>query len=163
EPEAGSDPARIRTTAARDGDHYVINGYKRFITNAQHADFIQLMASTDRSKGARGITAFLVDVDTPGAKIVRAQPTRMDDAPCEIAFDDVRIPASKRIAGEGDGFRLAQDWINTGRVRHGARGLGVIRRCLEMAASYAKQRVTFGQPLADRQAVQWMLVDSYMD
>jgi acyl-CoA dehydrogenase len=163
EPDAGSDPAGIRTTAVRDGDHYVINGYKRFITNAQHADFIQLMASTDRSKGARGITAFLVDMDMPGVRIVRAQPTMMDDEPCEIALDDVRVPASRRIANEGDGFRLAQDWINTGRVRHGARGLGVIRRCLEMAASYAKQRVTFGQPLASRQAVQWMLVDSYMD
>jgi acyl-CoA dehydrogenase len=163
EPDAGSDPAGIKTTAVFDGDYYVINGYTRFITNAQHADFIQLMASTDRSKGARGITAFLVDIDLPGVTIVRAQPTMMDDEPCEIAFDNVRVPASKRIAREGDGFKLAQDWINTGRVRHGARGLGVIQRCLEMAASYAKQRVTFGQPLADRQAVQWMLVDSYMD
>ncbi|AMN41589.1 acyl-CoA dehydrogenase family protein [Rhodoplanes sp. Z2-YC6860] len=163
EPDAGSDPAGIKTTAVRDGDHYVINGYKRFITNAQHADFIQLMASTDRSKGARGITAFLVDINTPGVSIVRAQPTMMDDEPCELAFDNVRIPVSKRIANEGDGFKMAQDWINTGRVRHGARGLGVIQRCLEMSVSYAQQRVTFGQPLANRQAVQWMLVDSYMD
>lgn len=163
EPDAGSDPAAIRTTAVRDGDCYVINGYKRFITNAGNADFIQLLASTDRSKGARGITAFLVDIDTPGVTLVRSQPMMMDDAPYEIAFDNVRVPVSKRIANEGEGFKLAQDWINTGRVRHGARGLGVIQRCLEMATAYAKQRVTFGQRLSERQAIQWMLVDSYID
>lgn len=163
EPDAGSDPAAIKTTAVRDGDYYIINGYKRFITNANHADFIQLMASTDRSKGARGITAFLVDVDTPGVTLVRAQPTMMDDAPYEIAFDNVRVPVANRIANEGEGFKLAQDWINTGRVRHGARGIGVIQRCLEMATTYAKQRVTFGQRLSERQAVQWMLVDSYIE
>src|SRR6185312_15529306 len=138
-------------------------GYKRFITNAQHADFIQLMASTDRSKGSHGITAFLVDMNTPGVSIVRSQPTMMDDEPCELAFDNVRVPASKRIANEGDGFKLAQDWINTGRVRHGARALGVIQRCLEMGASYAKQRTTFGKRLSERQAIQWMLTDAYMD
>ena len=163
EPDAGSDPAGIRGTAVRDGDYYVINGYKRFITNAQHSDFVQLLVSTDRSKGPRGISAFLVDLDTPGVSIVRAQPTMMDDEPCELAFDNVRVHASKLIGREGDGFKLAQDWINTGRIRHGARALGVIRRCLEMATDYAKQRVTFGKPIADRQAVQWMMVDSHLD
>jgi acyl-CoA dehydrogenase len=163
EPDAGSDPAGIRSTAVRDGDDYVINGYKRFITNAQHADFVQVLASVDRSKGGRGITAFLVDMDTPGVTIVRAQPTMMDDEPCELAFDNVRVPAAKRIGAEGEGFKLAQDWINAGRIRHGARGLGVIQRCLEMGVSYAKQRVTFGKKLAERQAVQWMLVDAYID
>jgi acyl-CoA dehydrogenase len=163
EPEAGSDPSAMRTTAVRDGDHYVINGYKRFITNAQHSDFVQLFASTDRSKGAKGITAFLVDMDTPGVSIVRAEPTMMDDEPCELAFDNVRVPVGNRIGEEGKGFKLAQDWINAGRIRHGARGLGVIERCLELGASYAKQRVTFGRPLAERQAIQWMLVDSYVE
>jgi acyl-CoA dehydrogenase len=163
EPDAGSDPAGIRSTAVRDGDHYVINGYKRFITNAQHSDFVQLLVSTDRSMGARGISAFLVDMDTPGVSIVRAQPTMMDDEPCELAFDNVRVHESKLIGREGDGFKLAQDWINTGRIRHGARALGVIRRCLELATDYSKQRVTFGRPIADRQAVQWMMVDSHLD
>jgi acyl-CoA dehydrogenase len=163
EPDAGSDPAAIRSTAVREGDWYVINGYKRFITNAQHADFVQLLVSTDKSKGARGISAFLVDMDTPGVSIVRAQQTMMDDEPCELAFDNVRVHASKLIGREGDGFKLAQDWINTGRIRHGARGLGVMRRCLEMGTDYAKQRETFGRKLADRQAVQWMLVDTHLD
>jgi acyl-CoA dehydrogenase len=163
EPDAGSDPSGIRTTAVRDGDHYVINGYKRFISNALKANFAQVMATVDRSKRAKGITTFLVDMDTPGVKIVRTQPTMMDDEPCEIAFDNVRVPAAKRVGEEGEGFKFAQDWINVGRIRHGARALGVIERCLELATSYAKQRVTFGKPLADRQAVQWMLVDCYVE
>jgi acyl-CoA dehydrogenase len=163
EPEAGSDPGNLRTTAIRDGEYYIINGYKRFITNAQNADFAQVMASTDRASGSKGISAFLVDMDSPGVTIVRAEQTMMDDAPCELAFDNVRVPAKNLIGSEGEGFKLAQDWINVGRVRHGARGLGVIQRCLEMGAAYAKDRVTFRQPLAKRQAIQWMLVDSYID
>ncbi len=163
EPDAGSDPTMIRTIAIRHGDHYIINGYKRFITNAQDAHFIQLFASTDRSKGGRGISAFLVDKDQPGVAITRVMKTIMDDEPCEIAFDDVKVPVSKRIGEEGQGFKLAQEWLTVGRLRLGARALGVIERCLEMSVKYAKQRVTFGEPLANRQAIQWMLVDSYQD
>ena len=163
EPDAGGDPASMRTTAVRDGDDYVINGYKRFITAAKSADFGQVIAVTDRNKGARGgISAFLVDMNTPGVTVVRAQKTMMDDEPYEVAFDNVRVPAWKRIGAEGDGFKVGQTWITAGRIRHGARALGVMERCLEMGASYAKQRVTFGKPLADRQAIQAMLVDSYV-
>ena len=163
EPDAGSDPTMMRATAVRDGDHYIINGYKRFITNAQSASFVQLFAYTDRSKGGRGISAFLVDMDQPGVTIARVVKTIMDDEPCEIAFDNVRVPEWKRIGGEGDGFRLGQQWLTIGRLRLGARSLGVMERCLEMSAKYAQQRITFGQPLASRQAIQWMLVDSYQD
>jgi acyl-CoA dehydrogenase len=163
EPDAGSDPTMMRSTAVRDGDYYTLNGYKRFITNAQDADFVQVFAYTDRSKGGRGISAFLVDMDQPGVKITRIMKTIMDDEPCEIAFDNVKVPAWKRIGEEGQGFKLAQEWLTVGRIRHGARALGVIERCLEMSARYAKQRVTFGQPLSERQTIQWMLVDSYQD
>lgn len=164
EPDAGGDPGGIRTTAVRDGDDYIINGYKVFITNAQAADFAQVMAVTDPKKGRRGgISAFLVDMDTPGLTIAREQQTMMGDRPCELAFDNVRVPASALIGQEGKGFELAQDWINQGRIRHGARAIGVIERCLEMAVSYASQRKTFGKLLSERQAVQWMLVDSYLD
>jgi acyl-CoA dehydrogenase len=163
EPEAGSDPSGLRTTAVREGRHYIINGYKRFISNARKADFAQVMATVDPTKRARGITTFLVDMDTPGVKIIRSQPTMMDDEPCEIAFDNVKVPEENRVGEEGEGFKFAQDWINVGRIRHGARALGVIERCLEMATSYAKQRVTFGKPLSERQAIQWMLVDSFVD
>jgi len=164
EPDAGGDPGAMRTTAVRHGDEYVINGTKRFITNADASDFAQVFAATDREKGSRGgISAFLVDMDTPGIKLLRQQETMMDDRPWEIAFDDVRVPAENLIGEEGEGFKHAQNWISEGRVRHGARGIGVIERCLELGASYAKQRGTFGQPLADRQAVQWMLVDMYTE
>lgn len=164
EPDAGGDPAGLRSTAVRDGDHYVINGMKRFITSADEADFAQVIAATDREKGARGgISAFLVDMNTPGVKLLRPQVTMMNDRPWEIAFEDVRVPVENLIGEEGDGFKFAQNWINTGRIRHGARGMGVIERCLELGASYAKQRVTFGKPLADRQSVQWMLVDMHTE
>jgi acyl-CoA dehydrogenase len=164
EPDAGSDPGAMRTTAVRKGDHYVINGYKRWITNAQTADFLQLVAATDRSKGSRGgLSMFLVDTETPGVKIVRATPTMMDDMPYEIALDDVVIPAENLIGKEGDGMRQAQSWITAGRLYQACRGLGVAQRCIDLAVNYARQRVTFGAPLADRQAVQFMIADSFAE
>ncbi len=164
EPDAGGDPASMRTTAERDGDQYVINGMKRFITGGDSADFAQVVCVTDKEKGARGgISCLLVDMDTPGIEIVRRQETMMDDLPCEIGFQDVRVPVGNLIGNEGDGFRMAQSWITFGRMRHGALGLGTMERCLELGARYARQRVTFGQPLAERQAVQWMLVDTYAE
>lgn len=164
EPDAGSDPAAIRTTARRDGENYVINGTKRFISNAADADFFQVIAATDREKGARGgISTFLVDRDTPGVTLLREQELITDDRPWEILFEDARVPAVNLVGAEGEGFKFAQSWITTGRIRHAARAMGVIERCLEMAASYADERQTFGQKLAERQAVQWMLVDMYTD
>jgi acyl-CoA dehydrogenase len=164
EPDAGSDPGGMRTTAVREADHYVINGVKRFITGAGHADFMQLIAATDRAKGSRGgISCFIVDMDTPGVKIGTRYQTMMGDAPWEIVLENVRVPVSHRVGQEGEGMRFGQQWLNIGRVKHGARALGVAERCLEMASSYAKQRSTFGRPLADRQAVQWMLADMFIE
>ena len=164
EADAGSDPAAMRTTAVRDGDSYVINGVKRFITNADEADFAQVFAVTDPEKRARGgITGFLVDMDTPGVKVTASYDLMVDDKPCEIVFDNVRVPLANRIGNEGDGFKQAQSWLNSGRIRHGARSLGVIERCLELGTAYAKQRRTFGALLAERQSVQWPLTDIYMD
>ncbi len=163
EPDAGGDPASMRTTAVRHNDHYVINGVKRFITGADEAHYAQLIAATDRTKGSHGgITAFIVDMKSPGVRLLRSQELVIDDRPWEIAFDNVKVSVNDRIGEEGDGFRHAQHWLNVGRIRHGARSLGVIERCLELGASYAKQRVTFGKPLAERQAVQWMLADMFM-
>jgi len=164
EADAGSDPAAMRTMAVRDGDHYVINGVKRFITNADEADFAQVFAVTDPEKRARGgITGFLVDMNTPGVKVTASYDLMIDDKPCEIVFDNVRVPVGNRIGKEGEGFKQAQSWINSGRIRHGARSLGVIERCMELAIPYAKQRKTFGAYLAERQSVQWPLIDMYMD
>ena len=164
EADAGGDPGSMRTTAVRDGGDYVINGTKRFITGADEADFAQVFAVTDPEKGSRGgISGFLVDMDTSGIKLLRAQEMVMDDRPWEIALEDVRVPISNLIGEEGEGFKFAQNWISAGRIRHGARGMGVIERCLELGAGYAKQRITFGKPLAERQAVQWMLVDMHTE
>jgi len=164
EPDAGSDPGGMRTVAVRDGDHYVINGVKRFITAAGESDFMQLMVATDRSKGSRGgISCFIVDMDTPGVKLGACYETMMGDKPWEIVLENVRVPITHRVGEEGDGMRFGQQWLNIGRVKHGARALGVAERCLEMATTYAKQRSTFGRPLADRQAVQWMLADMFIE
>ncbi|HTV37267.1 MAG TPA: acyl-CoA dehydrogenase family protein [Xanthobacteraceae bacterium] len=164
EPDAGSDPGNMRTTAVRDGDFYVINGVKRFITGAGESDFMQLMAATDRAKGSHGgISCFIVDMNTPGVKLTAQYSTMMGDRPWEIVLENVRVPVSHRVGEEGEGFGHAQKWLNGGRIKHGARALGVTERCLEMASAYAKQRSTFGRPLADRQAVQWMLADMYIE
>jgi acyl-CoA dehydrogenase len=163
EADAGSDPAAMRTNAVRDGDHYVINGVKRFITGADEADFVQVFAVTDPEKRARGgISGFLVDMNTPGVRVAASYDLMVDDKPCEIVFENVRVPAANLIGQEGEGFRLAQNWINAGRIRHGARSLGVIERCFELGSAYAKQRKTFGAPLAQRQAVQWMILDMHI-
>lgn len=162
EPDAGGDPGQMRTTAIRDGDHYVINGSKRFILHAKNADFIQLVAATDRSKGSRGgLTVFLVDMDMPGVAITGQSKHMMGEITYEISFDDVRVPVKNRIGEEGEGMKHAQSWISASRVYQAARGLGVASRCLEMMATYAKQRVTFGRPLASRQAIQFMVADLF--
>jgi acyl-CoA dehydrogenase len=157
EPDAGSDPGSMRTTAVREGDHYLINGVKRFITGAGDADFMQLMVATDRAKGSRGgISCFIVDMDAPGVKLGACYETMMGDKPWEIVLENVRVPARHRVGAEGEGMRFGQQWLNIGRVKHGARALGVAER-------YAKQRSTFGSPLAERQAVQWMLADMFIE
>jgi acyl-CoA dehydrogenase len=163
EPGAGGDPAAMTTTAVRDGDVYVVNGVKRFIGFVDESDFIQLFASTDRSKGARGVTAFMVPVDTPGIRVIRQMETMMRDRPFEIAFEGVRVPVENRVGDEGSGFAYAQSWITEGRIlRHAARAIGVIERCLELGTAYSLQRNTFGAALSERQSIQWMLVDMYL-
>ena len=164
EPDAGSDPGAMRTTAVLEGNDYVINGVKRFITHADKCDFVQLMAATDRDKGSHGgISCFIVDFDTPGVTLATQYETMMGDRPWEIVFDDVRVPAGHLVGKEGEGFKLGQRWLGAGRLRHGARALGVGERCVEMMTRYAKVRVTFGKPLAERQAVQWMIADSFLE
>lgn len=154
----------MRTRAERKGSNYVINGVKRFITNADKADFAQLMAVTDPTKGARGgISCFLVDMDTPGVSISTKHQTMMGDAPCELVFDNVHVSAEKRVGEEGQGFATAQRWLNEGRIRHAAHACGAAERCLEMALDYSKQRKTFGATLSERQGVQWILADCFTE
>ncbi len=163
EPDAGSDPGAMRTVAVRDGDHYVINGVKHYI-NAGGADFMIVLAATDRAKGSHGgISAFIVDFDTPGVSRPTTYKVVTGEVLYKIVFDDVRIPAHHIILEEGKGFAIGQQSLGRARIRQGARAIGVTERCLELASSYAQQRVTFGKPISERQSIQWMLVDTYVD
>ncbi len=165
EPDAGSDPASMKTRAIKDGDHYILNGTKRFITGAAQSDYAQVIAVTDPQKGARGgVTCFIVDMKAPGVTLERVWPTMMGDMPGQILFEDARVPAANIIGGLGQGFSIAQKWIEEGRIRgHGARPVGIAQRALDMMIEYSKDRVTFGRPLSDRQAIQFMIADSAME
>ncbi len=165
EPDAGSDPANMRTRAVRDGDDFIINGTKRFITAAGRADYVQLMAVTDPEKKARGgISCFAVDLKSPGVNLERQWPAMMGEAPWQLYFENVRVPANNVIGEIGGGFSIAQKWIGEGRIRgHGARPVGIASRAIDMMIEYAKVRTTFGKPLSERQAIQFMIADSAME
>jgi len=161
EPGAGSDAAALRTTARRDGDDYVLNGNKVFITNGTHADVALVFATVDLEKKHKGITAFLVDAETPGyshgeheAKLgVNASGTT------ELAFEDLRVPASRRLGEEGDGFKIAMATLDGGRVGIAAQAVGIARGAYEDALAYAQEREQFGRPLSALQAIQFYLAD----
>jgi butyryl-CoA dehydrogenase len=161
EPEAGSDAAAQKTTAVRDGAHYMINGSKNWITNGPRADAIVLFTMTDRSAGNRGITAFLVPTDTPGFN--RAPPDRKMGISaahsCSIFFEDCRVPASNRLGKEGEGFKVAMSTLDGGRIGIAAQALGIARAALEEALAYSGERKTFGRPIREHQAIQFMLAD----
>jgi acyl-CoA dehydrogenase len=162
EPGAGSDARNIRTAAVRDGDEWVINGEKTFITGGDIADFCMVFAVTDKEKGADGgVTCFLVDREMgwTSAEI----PTMGQWGPASLAFQDVRVPHTAILGEEGRGFELAMKWIGKGRYMLPARALGACERLVEMGMEYAKQRVTFGEPIANRQAIQWMVADSAVE
>jgi len=166
EPGAGSDPANVATTAVRHGDAFVLNGTKRFIGAADRSDFAQVICrtGTDAGDGRGEISCLLVDMRSPGVELVRPWPTMMGDTPWEIRFSDVRVPAENLAGQSGAGFKLAQRWLTHGRIRnHGARSTGIAARALAMAIDYAKARETFGEPLAERQAIQFMIADSVIE
>ncbi|HEV8631606.1 MAG TPA: acyl-CoA dehydrogenase [Thermoanaerobaculia bacterium] len=161
EPGAGSDAGSLRTTARRDGDSYVLNGNKVFITNGTHADTALVFATIDAEKKHRGITAFIVPADTPGYhrggheyKLgVNASGTT------ELAFQDMRVPAAQRLGEDGEGFKVAMATLDGGRVGISAQAVGIARGAFEEAMAYAQQREQFGHPIADFQAIQFYLAD----
>jgi len=162
EPGAGSDARNIRTSARREGDEWVINGEKTFITGGNEADFAMVFAVTDPSLGADGgVTCFLVDRDMGW----KSEPidTMGEWGPASLVFDGVRVPHSAILGEEGRGFELAMRWIGKGRYLLPARALGACERLVEMGMEHARNRVTFGQPIAERQAIQWMIADSAVE
>jgi len=166
EPEAGSDAASLRTTARKDGDHYLINGTKRYITNAPHAGIFTVMARTDSAiKGSGGISAFIVDANTPGISFGKRDRKmgQKGSHTCDVIFDNVRVPASRIIGGEsntGQGFRTAMKVLDKGRIHIAAVCVGAAERMLADALQYAMERRQFGRPIAEFQLIQAMLADS---
>jgi acyl-CoA dehydrogenase len=167
EPEAGSDAASLRTTARREGDHYVVNGTKRFITNAPQAGLFTLMARTDPSnKGAGGVSAFIVERNTPGITIGKPDKKmgQRGAHTADVIFDNCRVPVANLIGGhEGMGFKTAMKVLEKGRIHIAAICVGVAERMLDDALRYAVERKQFGQPIAEFQLVQAMLADSKME
>lgn len=163
EPGAGADPAGMITRAVRDGDDWVINGRKIWTSRAADADFTILMAVTDKEKGARGgMSAFLVDKGTPGFNVLRRIPMIAGAFTYEVALDDCRVPGWKLLGTEGQGFAPMQVRLGTRRLQMASWCIGLAQRALDMMCEYAPQRVTFGQPLSDRQAIQWWAADAAM-
>ncbi|MEQ8300139.1 MAG: acyl-CoA dehydrogenase [Hyphomonas sp.] len=160
EPGAGADPSGMLTRAVKDGDDWVINGRKTWITRAAEADFTILMAITDPEKRARGgMSAFLVDRDAPGFNVLRRIPMLGGEYTYEVVLEDCRVPGWKLLGKEGDGFGPMQVRLGTRRMEMAAWCIGAAQRAIDMMTEYAPQRVTFGQKLSQRQAVQWWVAD----
>jgi acyl-CoA dehydrogenase len=161
EPDAGSDAARIKTTAERRGDEYVLNGSKMFITNAGHASWSTVFASTDKSKGHKGLSAFVVPMDAEGVTIEKHLDKMGQRATDTSAFalNDVVVPAANRLGEEGDGFKIAMQTLDLTRPGTAAGAVGVAQAAYEYSVDYAKQRVTFDVPIAMHQGVNFMIAD----
>jgi acyl-CoA dehydrogenase len=161
EPQAGGDPAGMLTRAVRDGDDWVINGRKIWVSRVPEADFTILMAVTDREKGARGgISAFLVDKGAPGFIVARRIPMIGGAFTYELVLEDCRVEGWKLLGVEGQGFAPMQLRLGTRRVQMAAWSVGMAQRALDMICEYAPQRKTFGLPLSERQAIQWWVADA---
>ncbi|NNG07674.1 MAG: acyl-CoA dehydrogenase [Desulfobacteraceae bacterium] len=162
EANAGSDPANMRTTAVRDGEEWVINGEKKFITNGNVSSYCITAAVTEKGKGYKGISSFVMDLDnTPGFKVGRVEDKLgiLASGTAELVFEDARVPADALLGGEGEGFRQMLTTLDGGRIGIAAQALGIGRAVLEEALEYAKTREQFGQTISSFQAIQWKLAD----
>jgi acyl-CoA dehydrogenase len=163
EPEAGSDSASVQTQAKKEGDHYVLNGGKRFITNANRAHLFTVMARTDPNKpGASGVSAFLVPRDSKGLSVGKPEKKMGQQGAhiCDVTFDNVRVPESLRLGQEGQGFRVAMQVLDRGRLHIAAVCVGVAERLIEECVRYSNERKQFGQPISSFQLIQAQLADS---
>lgn len=161
EPHAGSDAAALRTTARREGDHYVLNGVKQFITSGKNADVCIVMAVTDKSAGKRGISAFWVPTNTPGYIVARIEDKlgQHSSDTAQILLENCRIPVANRIGEEGMGYKIALSGLEGGRIGIAAQAIGMARAAFEAALSYAKERQSFDKALFEHQAVQFKLAE----
>ncbi|MGD9367663.1 MAG: acyl-CoA dehydrogenase [Desulfobacteraceae bacterium] len=161
EPDAGSDPVNQKTKAARDGDHYILNGTKRFITSGRNAQIVLVTAKTDPALKHKGISTFIVTKDDPGFKTGRQEDKlglRASDT-TDLIFDDCRISADQRLGDEGQGFTLAMKGLDGGRIGIAAQSIGVARAAIEAAVNYTKEREQFGRKISKFQGLRWMIAD----
>ena len=161
EPHAGSDAADLRTKATLDGDHYVLNGVKQFITSGKNADVAIVMAVTDKSAGKRGISAFIVATKTPGYTVARIEDKlgQHSSDTAQILFENCRVPVSLRIGEEGAGYKIALAGLEGGRIGIAAQSIGMARAAFEAALTYARDREAFGKPIFEHQSIQFKLAD----
>lgn len=161
EPQAGSDAANLRARAHRDGDDYVLNGVKQFITSGKHADVVITFAVTDPNGGKKGISAFIVPTDTRGYRVARVERKLGQHASdtAQVVFDDLRLSADHRLGDEGAGYRIALSNLEGGRIGIAAQSVGMARAAFEAALGFAKERVAFGAPIAEHQVVAFRLAD----
>jgi butyryl-CoA dehydrogenase len=161
EPHVGSEASGLRTTARRDGDFYVLDGVKQFITSGKHGDVAIVMAVTDRSAGKRGISAFIVETATPGYVVARLEEKMGQHASdtAQILLENCRVPAANLIGDEGAGYKIALSGLEGGRIGIASQSLGMARAAYEAALKYARERVAFGKPIYEHQAVQFRLAD----
>ena len=161
EPHVGSDASALRTTATLDGDDYVLNGVKQFITSGKNGDVAIVMAVTDKAAGKRGISAFWVPTDTPGYVVARLEEKmgQHSSDTAQILFEDCRVPVQNRIGDEGQGYRIALSGLEGGRIGIASQAVGMARAAFEAALAYAKERTSFGKTLFEHQAVQFRLSD----
>lgn len=168
EPHVGSEAGGLRTTAQRvndgDGDDYVLNGVKQFITSGKHGDVAIVMAVTDRTAGKKGISAFLVPTDTPGYTVARIEEKmgQHSSDTAQILFENCRVPAANRLGDEGQGLKIALSGLEGGRIGIASQSVGMARAAFEAALRYSKERVTFGEPIFNHQAVQFKLAEMAM-
>ncbi len=161
EPEAGSDASNQRTTATRSGDHYLLNGTKNWITNGSTADYVLVMATTDRAKGSHGISTFIVEKGTPGFSVAKKEKKlgiRSSDT-VSLAFQDCKVPAENRVGEEGFGFKFAMKTLDGGRIGIAAQAYGIAEASLDAALSYSQERKAFERPIFDFQAIQFKLAE----
>jgi acyl-CoA dehydrogenase len=163
EPEAGSDAAGLKTRAVRDGDHYILNGTKRYITNANKADLFTVMARTNQNEpGAKGVSAFIVERNTPGLSVGTPEKKMGQQGAhiCDVIFENARVPAENLIAKEGEGFKVAMSVLDKGRLHISAVATGVSKRLIREMVTYALERKQFGKPIFEHQLIQGMIADS---
>ena len=161
EPQAGSDAAGQKTRAVRDGDSYIINGTKNFITNGPEAGIAIVFAMTDADKGNHGISAFIVETSTPGFAVTRIEEKMGINGShsAQLAFSDMRVPRENLLTNEGEGFKVAMKTLDGGRIGIAAQAIGIARASLEASLKYSQERQAFGRPIASNQAIQWKLAD----